>query len=152
MVNITETTPSESGAISRIKKTKEVYIQKHQTAQELKNRGMSQAEIAKLVGISESTIYRWFKQKEKPKSSVTDFVNWIKENGPTNTFEIKKHFPRHNALYLTAEKRGLPIRRYVISKSRVFGDYATWYYVKGHEKNLKDKIMMLLSHFKNKFS
>ena len=80
-----------------------------------------------------------------PKQSQIDlFVEYINSNGPTSAKDAEKSFKKHNELFLRAKSRGLPICRYVMSAPRKLGKLATWYYLKGQEKELKTRILGIL--------
>ena len=81
----------------------------------------------------------------KPKPSQIDlFVEHIKANGPISAKDIEKSFKKHNELFLRAQSRGQPIKRYVMSAPRKFGLLGTWYYTKGQETELKARVVGML--------
>jgi hypothetical protein len=84
----------------------------------------------------------------KKQSSIEIFVNYIEKNGPSPVSEVEKSFKKHNEIFLRAQGRGYDIRRYVLSAPRKLGKIATWYYIKGQENALRDRILAMLKSYK----
>jgi len=128
---------------------RELYSEKYEKAMEMHKQGMSVNEIAEKLGISYSAAYHWIKGLRKPeKGNLNDFEEFLKENGPTNAEDLKRKFPKHNEIFLTAKKRGGQVFRYVMKKARTFGDDATWYFLKGQEDELNERIKKLIKEWK----
>ena len=125
---------------------REFYANEYKQVMDLYKEGRSVSEISSKLGISYSCVYHWVKGLRKPESgNLKDFEKLIKA-GPKSAAEIKDRFPKHNELFLTASRRGLPIKRYCLS--RKFGDYSTWYFIDGQENELKARITELLNQYK----
>lgn len=125
---------------------REFYTKEYDQAMELHSKGLSVRDISDKLGISYSCVYHWVKGLRKPESgNLTEFEKFL-SNGPKPVAEIKDRFPKHNELFLTASRRGFPIKRYAIN--RRFGDYSTWYFLDGQEIELKNRIKELLNQYK----
>ena len=130
-----------------IRKGKEYYARYYDEALRLYSEGLSAADIAAKLNISYSAVYHWVKGLRKPAAgNVTAFIGHIQKNGPSAVIDIKQTFPKHNEIFLTAVRRGLPVKRYMMKKK--FHDYSTWYYVEGQEKQLEISIKSLLDKVK----
>jgi transcriptional regulator with XRE-family HTH domain len=113
----------------------------------LHEKGLSVSEIASQIGVSYSCVYHWVRGLRKPSSGkLNEFEDFIRRDGPASVMDIKARFPKHNELFLTASRRGLPIKRYRMS--RRLGDYSTWYFIEGQETELKERIKELLGKYK----
>jgi len=124
---------------------REKYLEKYQRAIALSEAGKGIAEIAKELGVSYSSVYHWVKGLRKPEAgNLREFEEFLRKNGPMPVIDVKEKFAKHNELFHVAQKRGLAIRRHVLSHPRAFGDLATWYYLAGQEDELKGKIKVLL--------
>ncbi len=122
-----------------IRRGREFYSRNYEKSVELSMQGKSVNDIAKELGVSYSCAYHWVKGLRKPDSGkLNEFEVFLKENGPVPAIEMKDRFPKHNELFLTASKRKLPVRRFVLK--RKFGEYSTWYFVEGQEDELKARI------------
>jgi len=103
--------------------------------------------IADQLGVSYSCIYHWIRGLRKPDAgNISGFEEFIRRNGPVAVADIKKTFPKHNELFLTASRRGLPVKRYTLG--RKFGEYSTWYFIGGQENELKKRLEELFSKYK----
>ena len=130
-----------------IRKGREFYSGQYDNVIKLHEKGLTVSEIASQLGISYSCVYHWVKGLRKPSSGkLNDFEEVITKDGPISVMDIKERFPKHNELFLTASRRGLPIKRYRLG--RKLGDYATWYFIEGQENELKERIKELLDKYK----
>lgn len=130
-----------------LRKGREFYAQHYEKVIELYNAGMSASKIAKQLGISYSCVYHWTRGLRKPElGNLVAFERFLKEHGPTPVLEIKKTFPKHNELFLTARRRGFAVKRKILP--RKFGEYATWYYIEGQEEQLKSCMSELVKKYK----
>ncbi len=126
---------------------REFYSKNYDEAIDLYNMGLSIKEIAEKLKISYSCVYHWTKGLRKPeKGNLLEFEKFLKENGPTPVIDIKEEFPKHNELFLTASRRGMPIKRYVLS--RKFGEFSTFYFISSQEEELKKRGKELLDKYK----
>jgi transcriptional regulator with XRE-family HTH domain len=124
---------------------REVYHERHAQAMELAQKGMKVADIAERLGVSYSAAYHWVKGIRVPeKGNIKGFEAMLRERGPLPAADVMEKFPKHNEIFLTGQRRGIPFRRYVLSKPRAFGPLATWYYLEGQEAMLKERIMKML--------
>ncbi len=131
-----------------IRKGREAYQESYNKALELHAKGKSVREIAAELGISYSAAYHWIKGIRKPEAgNVREFENYLGEKGPSPVAEIGKKFPKHNEIFHVAKERGVPVKRWVTAKPRTFGEYATWYYLKGQEEELKKRIIETMKRF-----
>jgi predicted DNA-binding transcriptional regulator len=120
-----------------MRRGKEYYSRFYSEAIELHKSGMPVREIADKLNISYSAVYHWVKGLRQPeKGNVSEFVDLI-DRGPVAVVDIKVRFPKHNELFLIAVRRGVPVKRYMMRKK--YGDYATWYYMAGQEKQLEKR-------------
>jgi DNA-binding CsgD family transcriptional regulator len=130
-----------------IRRGREFYSQHYEKVIALYNSGKSASEIAKQLGISYSAVYHWTHGLRKPEAgNLLEFQKFLQENGPSPAFEVKKNFPKHNELFLTARRRGLPVKRKILR--RRFGEYALWYYMECQEKQLEELISELMKKYK----
>ncbi|MFH0949223.1 MAG: helix-turn-helix domain-containing protein [Candidatus Aenigmatarchaeota archaeon] len=128
-----------------MRRGREYYSQHYEKAMELHIKGKSPNEIAKELGISYSCAYHWVKGLRKPEAgNINDFAGFLEKNGPTPAAEIP--FPKHNEIFLISVRRGIGVRRHVLS--RKFREYSTWYYLPGQESILKERIADLLMKYK----
>ena len=126
---------------------REFYSRNYEQAIELYKNGLTTREIADKLNMSYSCVYHWIKCLRKPETgNLLEFEKFLKKNGPTPVVDIKEKFPKHNELFLTASRRGMPIKRYVLS--RKFGEFSTFYFIKGHEKELEKRIKELMDKYK----
>ncbi|MEM7826892.1 MAG: helix-turn-helix transcriptional regulator [Candidatus Aenigmatarchaeota archaeon] len=126
-----------------MRRGKEFYVKNYKKVMELHESGLSAKEISKRLGISYSAVYNWITQRRKPsKDKLTELLMFLNENGPTPLIELRKTFPKHSELFLTAEQRGLEIRRYKLPK--IFGEYSMWYFLNGQEDELKERINKII--------
>ena len=136
-----------------MRRGREFYSGQYEKAIELHSNGISVKDIARELGVSYSTAYHWIKGIRKPdKGNVRDFVSHIEKSGPLPAVKIKDKFPKHNELFLIAEKRGIAIKRHIMSRG--FGEYRTWYYLPGQEELLKkrlDELFTLIKRVKSRF-
>jgi len=130
---------------------REAYAEKYPRAIQLHAAGKSITEIAAELGISYSAAYHWVKGIRKPEAgNLREFEEFLRKNGPTPVLNIKEEFPKHNELFHVAQKRGLAIKRHILSQPRAFGELATWYYLAGQEAELKSRIKALLETLSKK--
>lgn len=126
---------------------REIYSDKYEKALELYKQDKSVNEIAKELNVSYSAAYHWVKGLRKPEAgNVNEFVEFLRNNGPVAVFDIQERFPKHNELFLTASRRGLPLKRIVLG--RKYKEYSTWYLLDGQETAAKQKIEQLFSKIK----
>jgi hypothetical protein len=130
----------------QLRKGREFYNQHYSRVIELYNSGLSASQIAKQLGISYSCVYHWTRGLRKPASGALVKFQTFLEKGPSPVMEIKKHFPKHNELFLTARRRGLPVKRKILP--RKFGQYALWYYIEAQENELKKQLAELVKKYK----
>jgi len=129
------------------RKGRDFYNQHYEKVIELYNSGLSASEIARQLNISYSCVYHWTRGLRKPESgNLLKFQTFLEGHGPTPTIEIKKVFSKHNELFLTAKRRGMPVKRKTLR--RKFGEYALWYYLEGQENQLKARIAELMKKYK----
>jgi hypothetical protein len=127
-----------------MRKGRETYGKKYDEAIKLHGDGKSINEIASQLGISYSAAYHWVKGLRTPeKGNVNGFHDYLKENGPMPVIEVEKKFPKHNELFLMANRRGLAIKRHVLK--RRYRSYATWYYLDGQEGLLEKRLAELFT-------
>jgi len=125
----------------KMRKGKEFYSKRYEEAMKMYNSGIPIKDVASKLDLSYSSVYHWAKGLRKPQvGNLVSFENFIK-NSPRAVADVKEKFPKHNELFLTAAKRGIPIKRQVFDKR--FGDYATWYFMNGDEKKLKNEVRKL---------
>jgi hypothetical protein len=131
-----------------VRKGRETYQQSYSKALELHARGKSVKEIAAELGVSYSAAYHWVRGIRKPEAgNVRDFESYLKDKGPSPAAEISKKFPKHNEIFHVAKERGIPVKRWVTSRPRTFGAYATWYYLSGQEAELKKRVIGTIKKF-----
>ena len=122
-----------------MRRGREFYSENYSKAVELYKQGLSVKQISSDLGLSYSAVYHWVKGLRSPeKGNITDFLYYLKKNGPMPVVKLKANFPKHNELFLTAEHRGLGVRRHTMA--RKFGEYNTWYYLPGQEVLLKERL------------
>ncbi len=130
-----------------MRRGKEFYTNKCKEAIELHNSGKTIDEAAKELNVSYSTAYHWIRGMRKPESgNLRSFETFLVKNGPTAVIDIKERFPKHNELFLTATRRGIAVRRRIID--RRYGEYATWYFISGHEKQMEECLRELTKKYK----
>ncbi|MBS3056501.1 MAG: helix-turn-helix domain-containing protein [Candidatus Aenigmarchaeota archaeon] len=126
---------------------KEHYAEQYDKVIELYNKGMEIREIALQIGISYSAVYHWVRGLRKPeKGNPTEFVELLLKNGPMSQKDICEIFPKHNEVYLICCRRGFSVKRIQLGKK--YRDYSTWYYLKGQEHEISDKINEVLQKYK----
>ena len=126
---------------------KEIYSTLYPKVMEAYKNGEGIDSIVKKFNLSYSCVYHWIKGLRKPKNSrLNEFFNEIKNKGPKPVKDIEEFFPKHNELFLTASKRGFPVKRLEINKR--FGKYSTWYFIPGQEKKLNSEIKYLFNKYK----
>jgi len=126
---------------------REFYSKNYDEAINLYKNGSSVREIADKLKISYSCAYHWTRGLRKPETgNLLEFEKFLRENGPTPIIDIKERFPKHNELFLTASRRGMPIKRYVLS--RRFGEFSTFYFISNQEKELRKRIKELMDKYK----
>jgi len=131
-----------------LRKGRETYGKKYEEAMALHKEGKSVNEISTALGISYSAAYHWVKGLRKPElGNVNEFEKYLKQEGPLPVIEVEKKFPKHNELFLMANKRGLTIKRHVLK--RKFSKYAVWYYLDGQESLLEKRLEELFSTIKD---
>jgi hypothetical protein len=125
---------------------REIYSDKYEKALSLYKQGKNVNDIAKELNVSYSAAYHWVKGLRKPEAgNVNDFIAFLRSNGPSS-LEIQEHFPKHNELFLTASRRGLPLKRIVLG--RKYKEYSTWYLLDGQEAVAKQRIEQIFSKIK----
>ena len=130
-----------------MRKGREFYSRNYEEVIKLHQKGMSVRNIAEKMNMSYSCIYHWVKGIRKPETgNLNEFEKLLKEKGPMPVAEIKEKFPKHNELFLTARRRGMPIKRYVLN--RKFGDFSTFYFLNGQEKELKKAVKELFDKYR----
>ncbi len=130
-----------------MRRGREFYSEKYDKAVELHNKGRSIKEIAAELNVSYSAAYHWIKGLRQPKTgNLTEFITYIEKSGPVPALVIKDEFPKHNELFLIAGKRGIDVRRHVMSKK--LGEYRTWYYLPGQEEALQQRLDALFETIK----
>lgn len=129
-----------------MRKGREFYSKNYDRVVEMYENGLTINEIANQLKISYSCVYHWVKGLRKPDTGkLNEFENFLR-SGPKPVIEIKERFPKHNELFLTAIRRGMPIKRHILK--RKFGEYSTWYYLSGQETALKNNINELLKKYR----
>lgn len=130
-----------------MRRGKEYYAKHYKDAVKLYSEGVSIREIASTLDTSYSAVYHWVKGLRKPGAgNVASFVQHLERYGPLPAAGIKEAFPKHNELFLTAVRRGLPVKRHMLKKK--YGEYSTWYYIEGQEKDLDARISELMDKVK----
>lgn len=131
-----------------LRKGRETYGKKYDEAMALHAQGKSPREIAAALGISYSAAYHWVKGLRTPeKGNVNEFIDYFRKEGPMPAIEVEKIFPKHNELFLMANKRGLTVKRHVLK--RKFAKYSIWYYLDGQEALLETRLKELFDTIKN---
>ena len=131
-----------------MRRGRQLYGKKYEEAMGLHKQGKSVNEIAEQLGISYSAAYHWIKGLRKPETgNLNEFENYLREKGPTPVMEVEKKFPKHNELFLMANKRNMMIRRKVLK--RRYGKYAIWYYIEGQDTQLKERLEELYDKIKD---
>lgn len=126
---------------------REIYSEKCEKALELHKQGKSVNEIAKELSVSYSAAYHWVRGLRKPEAgNVNEFIEFLRSSGPTAVLDVQERFPKHNELFLTASRRGLPLKRIVLG--RKYREYSTWYLLCGQEIAAKQRIEQLFSKIK----
>ncbi len=131
-----------------MRRGRQLYGKKYEEALKLHSQGKSINEIASTLDISYSAAYHWIKGIRKPDTgNLITFENYLKEKGPMPAIEVEKNFPKHNELFLMANKRGMNIRRTVLK--RKYAKYSIWYYLDGQEDQLKERLEELYAKIKD---
>jgi transcriptional regulator with XRE-family HTH domain len=131
-----------------IRRGREFYSKYYSQAIALYNEGLPVREIADRLGISYSAVYHWVKGLRKPDAgNVSSFVGYLEKHGPSPVIDIKERFPKHNEIFLISVRRNLPVKRHMLVKK--YGDYATWYYLAGQEKELESRLNELMTKIKD---
>jgi DNA-binding CsgD family transcriptional regulator len=131
-----------------LRKGRETYGKKYEEAIAMHRQGRSPREISDTLGVSYSAAYHWVKGLRKPElGNVNEFIEYLRESGPAPVLEIEKKFPKHNELFLMANKRGLMVKRHVLK--RKFAKYSVWYYLEGQETILEKRLEELFSKVRN---
>ena len=131
-----------------MRRGRQLYGKKYEEAIELHKQGKSINEIAAQLGVSYSAAYHWIKGLRKPDAgNLNAFENYLKEKGPMPTADVEKNFPKHNELFLMANKRGMNIRRQILK--RKYDKYAIWYFLDGQEDLLKERLEELYAKIKD---
>ncbi|MBI5347663.1 MAG: helix-turn-helix domain-containing protein [Candidatus Aenigmarchaeota archaeon] len=130
-----------------MRRGKELYAQHYKRAMEMHEQGVAIKDIASQLNISYSAAYHWVKGIRKPEhGSVLQFRKFLETNGPTPQIVIKERFPKHNEIFLISARRGVEIKRKVLS--RKFGEFRTWYYLDGQEKMLESRLSELFEKYR----
>lgn len=130
-----------------MRRGRQLYGKKYQEALKLHSEGKSINEIAAQLGVSYSAAYHWIRGLRKPESgNLNELEKYLKEKGPMPAIEAEKNFPKHNELFLMANKRGMGIRRRILK--RKYGQYATWYYLEDQEQLLEQRLQELFAKVK----
>ena len=125
---------------------RQAYPALYEKAVSLAAQGIAIKVIAAQLGVSYSACYHWIRGLRKPDDgNLNSFVDEIRQKGPLHAASMEK-FPKHNELFLTASRRGMGIRRYMLPKK--LGDYSTWYFVSGQEDKLKECVLELVKKYK----
>lgn len=131
-----------------LRRGRELYSKKYEEAIKLHQQGKSINEIASALDISYSAAYHWIKGLRKPdEGNLNAFENYLKTKGPMPVIEVEKNFPKHNELFLMANKRGMNIRRTVLK--RKYAKYSIWYFLDGQEDQLKERLEDLYAKIKD---
>jgi transcriptional regulator with XRE-family HTH domain len=129
-----------------MRRGREFYSENYEKVMELHKKGMNVKEIASQLGMSYSAVYHWVRGLRKPDiGNINEFIEFLRSNGPTPVLKLQ-NFPKHNELFLTASRRGLPVKRLVLG--RKFREYSTWYLLDNQEELLKKRIEELFSRIK----
>jgi predicted transcriptional regulator len=127
-----------------MRRGKEHYSARYGEAIRLHESGMGVNEIAQKLGISYSAAYHWVKGIRKPGSgNPTEFVEFLRKNGPLSALDAGKRFPKHNEVFLICSRRRMGVKRVYLG--RKFMEYSTWYYLEGQEKTLQERIEEIFS-------
>lgn len=130
-----------------IRKGREFYGANYNKAIGMYNQGEPIQKIAENLKISYSCVYHWVKNIRKPElGNVNEFSIFLEKNGPMAVMEIKDKFPKHNELFLIANRRGLKIKRTVLKRN--LGDFNTWYFLEGQENILEKRLEDLYTKVK----
>ncbi|MFH1420384.1 MAG: helix-turn-helix domain-containing protein, partial [Candidatus Aenigmatarchaeota archaeon] len=130
-----------------MRKGKELYAEKYDSAMALHRKGVPLKEIAESLGISYSAVYAWTRGTRKPSEPVlVRFRSFLEKNGPTAAIDIKSVIPKHDDFYHIAVKRNIGIKRVVLD--RRFREYRVWYYLAGQEQALESCIKDLREKYK----
>ncbi|MFH0837512.1 MAG: helix-turn-helix domain-containing protein [Candidatus Aenigmatarchaeota archaeon] len=132
-----------------IRKRKDFYFQKYDKAVELQKAGKNLQTIASELNISYSAVYSWLNGMRKPEKDVlTNFMDFLKKNGPMPAILVKEFFPSHDDLFHMAVKRNLGLNRHVTCGKHTLKESAVWYYIDGQEAELKSRILDMLKKYK----
>lgn len=130
-----------------MRRGREFYSKNYEKVVELHKKGAGVKEIAENTGLSYSAVYHWVRGIRKPEAgNLNGFESFLRQNGPSAAIEIREKFPKHNELFLTATRRSMPLKRFVMK--RKFGEYGTWYFLDGQENELKQRVAELLERYK----
>ncbi len=130
-----------------MRRGKEFYGKQYEEAVKLYKEGRSIPEISKELKLSYSAAYHWLKGLRKPDiGNVNTFEKFLVENGPQPAEEIRDNFPKHNELFLIASRRGLRVKRLIISKK--LKGYSVWYFIEGQEEQLEKRVDEMLGKVK----
>ena len=131
-----------------MRRGRQLYDKKYNEALKLHAEGKSINEIATHLDVSYSAAYHWIKGLRKPDTgNLNAFENYLREKGPMPVIDVEKNFPKHNELFLMANKRSMNIRRTILK--RKYGKYAIWYFLDGQEDQLKERLEELYSKIKD---
>ena len=127
-----------------MRKGREFYSKNYEKVIELHKKGLSIKEISEQLNISYSAAYHWIKGLRKPEGgNLNSFIDFLRQNGPTPSGKLQDKFPKHNEIFLTASRRGMPLKRLYLG--RKFNEYSTWYLLDGQEELLKKRVQGLFS-------
>ncbi|MBI2172964.1 MAG: helix-turn-helix domain-containing protein [Candidatus Aenigmarchaeota archaeon] len=127
-----------------IRKGKEHYSSRYESAMALHGEGMAVGDIARKLGVSYSCAYHWIRGLRKPgEGNPSAFMKFLEENGPAPVLEMKKRFPKHNELFLICSRRGLGVKRARLE--RKYLEYSTWYCMEGQESLMKKRVEEMIS-------
>ena len=127
-----------------MRRGRQLYGKKYEEALKIHTQGKTVNEIASELDISYSAAYHWIKGLRKPEAgNLNEFENFLKEKGPMPVIEVEKKFPKHNELFLMANKRGMIVKRKTLK--RRYGKYAIWYFLDGQEDQLNERTKELFA-------
>lgn len=128
--------------MAAVRRGREAYAHLHGQAMRLHTQGKSTQDIAAALGISYSCAYHWVRGLRMPgKGRVNEFIAHLEQHGPQPAIEVKARFPKHNEVFLIAQRRRLAVQRCVLEKR--FGEYRTWYFLPGQEDALQARVQEL---------
>ena len=130
-----------------MRRGREYYGKKYEEALKLHKEGKSIGAIAGELKVSYSAAYHWIKGIRKPEAgNVNAFESFLRDHGPQPAEEIMDAFRKHNELFLIASRRGLKVRRLLLS--RELKQYGVWYFLEGQEKELQQRIDDMMKKIK----